>query len=201
MGAYRNHPGECDLCVFDSETGSVDPKTGALLEIAAIRTRAGGEEVVKRLSLRVLPEPGDIIQPEAAAINGYTYGLWQATAVPLREAMKQLCIIGTDTILVGHNLATFDWYFLLRAFKRLHIARWPGPRWRVDTMQMAWPLLATGAVPDLKLGTLTQHFGWEQAAAHTAASDAEDARRLYIELSRIWGRGLGAHTAPVEEVA
>lgn len=94
------------LLVIDTETGSLDPRTGALLDIAAVELRDG--EVGRTFRRRVLPGLGLVIEPEAAACNGYTPELWaEMGAVSEEDAIIDfLNFVGEVRGLTGEQEST-----------------------------------------------------------------------------------------------
>jgi len=82
--------------------------------------------------------------------------------------------------MVGHNVA-FDWAFLQAAMAHRG-QRWDGDYHKIDTCALAVPLLKAGVIPNLKLGTLTHHFGISHESAHTALADVHACRGVYLKL-------------------
>jgi DNA polymerase-3 subunit epsilon len=80
----------------------------------------------------------------------------------------------------------FDWAFLAAALNACNM-RWAGDYHRVDTVALAWPLLVAGAVPSVKLATLSDFFGIT-APTHDALADVRACRGVYPELMRLWRR-------------
>lgn len=166
------------LFFFDSETGGLDASMADMVQVAAVLTDPTGSEVLEEYNAKVFPKKP--VDPRAAGINGYSPEKWAAEAIDLDSAMVKLLGMARDAIFVAHN-APFDWAFFSTAMAQRR-QRWPSTFYRIDTMALAFPLLRFRRVQDLKLTTLVNHFGFEQAEAHTALSDAKDCRRVYLEL-------------------
>jgi DNA polymerase-3 subunit epsilon len=177
----KHHPADAGLIWVDTETGSLDTGQAALLELAFILTDASGGRIEDVWSGRLLPVPGDLMEPGALAINGYDPDEWARTAVDPYTAYQQLQWAARGAIFASHNVP-FDRAMIMRFLGRFGVRRWPGDHHTVDTVALAWPLLAARAVPDLKLATLTTFFGIRHERAHTALADCDAARQVYMAL-------------------
>jgi DNA polymerase-3 subunit epsilon len=96
--------------------------------------------------------------------------------------------MSADAVMVGHNVA-FDWGFVIQALTECKLM-WNGRYHKCDTAALAWPLLVTGRVSDVKLATLMKYIQREQQAAHTAADDAESCRLVYCHLISLYRAAL-----------
>ena len=122
-----------DLIGLDTETGGIYPAVNPLLSLALVPSWDAPETTIY-----ILPEPGKIIGPDAARINGYTPEVWaERGAVPLHRAMlmlaahlERLFSEKKEARLVAHN-AGFDRSFLEEACRPFEI-QLPG--------RYAWPL-------------------------------------------------------------
>lgn len=93
-----------NLLVIDTETGSLDPSTGALLDIAAVELRDG--EISRTFRRRILPEPGLVIEPEAVACNGYSAERWaELGAVNEVDAILDFLVFLGDVRGMTHDRA------------------------------------------------------------------------------------------------
>lgn len=93
-----------NLLVIDTETGSLDPSTGALLDIAAVELRDG--EISRTFRRRILPEPGLLIEPEAVACNAYSAERWaELGAVNEVDAILDFLVFLGDVRGMTHDRA------------------------------------------------------------------------------------------------
>jgi DNA polymerase III subunit epsilon len=168
------------LAFIDCETTGLDPRRHEIIEIAVVRAMPRTLQSIAGLSLRVKPTRIADADPKALQVNGYASADWQ-DALSLRDA---LVMVGTQldgAILAGHNVA-FDRAFLEAAWRFTGVPRPNLDHHTLDTASLAWPLLVSGEVQSLSLGSLCLHFGIEHAEPHRALLDAraslDVARRL-----------------------
>lgn len=174
--------------VVDVETGGFNPKTDALLEIAAVILDMDSDGLLQpgeTLSFHVKPFAGANIEEAALKVNGIDP--WHPLRPALdekdvlarifkatREAMQaQAC---TRAVLVGHN-ASFDLSFLYAAAERAGIKRNPfHPFSTFDTVT-----LAGVACGQTVLRRAAEAFGlpWDDQAAHSARYDTERTAELF----------------------
>jgi ribonuclease T len=174
--------------VVDVETGGFNPRTDALLEIAAVILGMDGEGNLcarETLSFHVKPFEGARIEDAALKVNGIDP--WHTLRPALdekdalgrifkavREAMNEYGC--TRAILVGHN-ASFDHSFLYAAAERAGIKRNPfHPFSSFDTVT-----LAGVACGQTVLRRAAEAFGlaWDDDAAHSARYDTERTAELF----------------------
>lgn len=137
---------------IDTETGGIYPSQNPLLSIGAVASWM----LHSPLTIYVLPAPWLTIDPEAAALNGYTPERWKVRgAVPLEEAMKRLSAWleqyndwspwENGARIVAHN-SGFDRSFLEESARVTGI-RLPGRHsWRCSMNLMA-RLMDKGQIP------------------------------------------------------
>lgn len=174
-----------ELAWVDVETTGLDPTRHELLEVCVIRTTAGLEELSCYSSL-VLPERLDQAEPRALELVRYSPVEWAASAVSPSTAIRGVCLTLYDATLAGHNVG-FDRRFLQAAAERAGVA-WPRMDYhRLDTMALAWPLLAQGRVRSLSLQALADALEVpRQGPAHRAEADVRTAIAVARELLRRW---------------
>lgn len=173
---------DCNLFFFDSETGTLDPSTGDMLEVGVILTDPKGK-ILEEYCAKVFPEKP--VDPKAAAVNGYSEEKWAVEAIPLDHAMIKMMSMARNAVFVSHN-NVFDWGFFSVAMGR-RMMRYPGPYHKVDTVALSLPLLLSGKVPNIKLATLTEYFGIAHENAHTALADVRACYHLYMKLMDLYG--------------
>lgn len=185
--ALKDH----DLLFLDFETGGLSATKHDFVEVACVRTDPSGQLVRAEYVAKVFPQKP--VDPEAAAINGYSVEKWASAAVPPKEALIKVLTLGKDTMLACHN-TPFDKSFLEAAMVE-HQMRWAGSYHSLDTVSLAMPLLRAGLVPNVKLTTLTAYFKVNHANAHSALADARACREVYVQLMKIYSPGIVAHAA------
>lgn len=173
---------ECNLFFFDCETGGLNAYTADMVEVAVILTDPTGKDVIETYTAKVFPKKP--VDARAAAINGYTEEKWAVEAIELDDAMYKMVGMAKNAAFVAHN-APFDWSFFEIALV-MRGMRWPGDYHKFDTVSLATPFFREGETENLKLTTLTAHYGVPHDNAHTAMSDAAACRGVYLKLQEEW---------------
>ena len=177
--------------VVDVETGGFNPKTDALLEIAAVLIDyADGGTLTRGETIRyhVKPFEGANLEPESLAVNGIDPHHPLRPAIDERDALQRVfrkvrvAIRDSDcsrAILVGHN-AAFDLAFLNEAIERSEIKRNPfHPFSCFDTATLCG--VAFGQTV-LARAVAAAGFRWDETSAHSAAYDAEMTTDIFCEV-------------------
>ena len=149
--------------VVDTETTGLDPQTDRLIEIAAIRVRAGKETA----RFETLVKPGRKLSKAIVDLTGITDDELINAPEP-QDALQQFMDFLKDDIIVAHN-ANFDVNFLYDSMQRCGMK--PLENNFVDTMRLAKCIR-----PDLnnyKLATLAKAYRIAQPKAHRALADCE----------------------------
>lgn len=74
-----------EIVAVDTETGGFDPAVNPTLSLALVPNLPARPKVIY-----ILPEPGEIVEPDAARVNGYTPEKWAARgAVPRAAAVAE----------------------------------------------------------------------------------------------------------------
>ena len=181
--------------VVDVETGGFNPRSDALLEIAAVlveRDRDGRWCPGPTYASHVEPFAGANIEPASLEFTGIDPGHPLRFAVterealtgifkPVRTAMKaQSC---TRALLVGHN-AAFDLAFVNAAAERAGLKRNPfHPFSTMDTVSLA--ALAFGQTV-LSRAVVASGLEWDNGDAHSAVYDAERTAALFCRVLNLW---------------
>lgn len=190
--------------VIDVETGGVNPRTDALLEIAAVVIDMNDEgrlTMAESVSAHIEPEKGLLLNPESMKINGIKIDNPFRFAISEKEALKKVFAVVraalkekgcTRAILVGHN-AHFDLAFLNAAIERTGIKNSPfHPFSVIDTVSLAG--LAYGQTV---LARAIQAAGieWDHSQAHSALYDTEKTAELFCNIVNIWQEKVGFNLA------
>lgn len=177
-----------DVCFVDVETSGLDPSRHELLEVAAMRVSGDLREYRGGLWCQTRPTHIETADAEALAVCGYDPAKW-ARAAELGHTLERLARLMEGATLAGHKV-DFDEGFIRAGFASVGQAFPKIGHYRLDTVSLAYPLLAAGVVPDLKLTTLTNTLGIRHEDAHTAWPDVI----ACLELARhcCWQKGVGA---------
>ena len=181
--------------VIDTETAGFNPRTDALLEIAAtlIKMDESGQLVRgKSVNAHVIPFPGANLERAALAFTGIDPYHPFRFAVPEREALESIFVpiyqaiheTGCSrAVLVGHNPA-FDIGFLRAAVDRSDIKRNPFHAFTTfDTATLAG--LAFGQTV-LAKAVIAAGLPWSSDEAHCALYDAEKTADLFCAVVNRW---------------
>lgn len=167
------------LVFVDVETGGLDAKNDALLEVAAVCVF--GDTPASVIHRYVLPVGN--ITPRARELNGYDEDVWRERgAVPLKNAVRDLAAFfkacGEKAFFCGHN-PRFDYDFLTRAFARVR-RPFPATDYHLlDTASLAVPLLLAGDVESLSLKSLCEFMGTIPQPDHSAINDVRATLSLF----------------------
>lgn len=181
--------------VVDVETAGFNPKTDALLEIAAVTLQMDDAGRLSRLethACHVEPFPGANLDPKALEFTGidpyhpFRFAKTERAALdlvfqPVRRLVKDCQC--TRAILVGHN-PSFDLSFLKAATQRAGIKRNPFHLFSTfDTATLGG--LAYGQTV-LARAVQAAGFEWDEKAAHSAIYDAERTADLFCAIVNLW---------------
>lgn len=168
-----------ELVFLDTETTGLDPAVHEVIEIAAIRTDATGNQIIGTYHVKVQPTRIEKAEPAALAINGYTADDWR-TATDKQTALADLQRFVADAVVVGHNVG-FDIGFI-DAMAREQNTGNAWYKYKVDTSSMAWPLYANGKIEKPSLECVEKYFGISRNERHRALVDADTCRLVYLKL-------------------
>jgi len=181
--------------VVDVETGGFNPKTDALLEVAAVLLDIDSDGCWHRVqthACHVQAFPGANLEPAALEFNRIDPDHPLRFALPEREALKTLldpvrkavkangC---TRAVLVGHN-PSFDLSFINAAVERTKFKRNPfHPFSTFDTATLGG--LAYGQTV-LSRAVEAAGIEWDSRDAHSAIYDAEKTADLFCTIVNRW---------------
>lgn len=166
-----------DYVVFDLETTGVNPQQDSIIEISAVKAVDG--KTVAEYS--TLVNPGRHIPVPATAVNGITDAM-VAGAPSIGEAIGGFLDFIGNSILVGHNIHTFDMNFAYDAA----LGAWGKELGNdyIDTLYMARRCL-----PELshyRLTDISEYFHISTDGAHRALNDCLMNQKCYEEMGKIW---------------
>ncbi len=176
--------------VVDVETAGFNPKTDALLELAAVSLNMSSEGQLNLedvLHEHILPFKGAKLNPDALEFNQIKPFHPFRLAIDEKEALKKL---GTfirkhleaadcqKAILVGHN-APFDHSFLLAACQRHQIKFMFHAFSTFDTVSLSALLLGETV---LAKALMASKIDYDAKEAHSALYDANQTAKLFCYL-------------------
>ena len=181
--------------VVDVETGGFNPRTDALLDVAACILHFDDFERLKigeTISFEVKPFEGSNIDPKSLEITGIDLDSPFRQAIPEREMLRQLSspirkeMKATEcqrAVLVGHN-SFFDLSFINAAIARTGYKRSPfHPFSSFDTATLAG--LAFGQTV-LSRAVQAAGMDWDESEAHSAIYDTEKTAALFCSIVNRW---------------
>ena len=155
--------------VFDTETSGLSPQQGhEILQIGAVKYNTLTGEAIDTQSIFIKPSPHCVIEPAALRVNGIDIEKLKQTGVSKDEAINTFIeFIGTCP-LFAYN-APFDMRFLKSICEKINIPLPTNPV--CDVLAMVRKL----ALPteNKKLGTISEHFGFEGGCFHEAIKDCD----------------------------
>lgn len=174
--------------VIDVETSGLNPKTDALLEIAAVSIAINEQGKFVRhqtYAYQVEPFLGANIDPESLEITGIDLECSLRAAIPEQQALHNIFSKVKNllsehkcqrAILVGHN-AWFDLAFIQEAVKRCHFTTTPFHSFTsFDTATLAGVHLGETV---LARALRTAKIPFDIKQAHSAIYDAERTAELF----------------------
>ncbi|MBD5505728.1 MAG: DNA polymerase III subunit epsilon [Lachnospiraceae bacterium] len=164
-----------DYVVFDLETTGVSCNSDEVVEISAIKVIGG--EVVDEFT--TLVNPGRPIPYHASEVNGITDDMVKDSPF-FEEALFNFLEFVGDSVLVGHNIHTFDMKFLYRDAERFW-GKTIGNDY-IDTLQIARIYLPQ--LSHYKLVDLAEYYGISTAGAHRALNDCRMNQIVFEQLAK-----------------
>ena len=155
--------------VFDTETSGLSPQQAhEILQIGAVKYNTQTGETIDTRSIYIKPSPHCVIEPAALRVNGIDIEKLKQTGMSKDEAINTFIqFIGTCP-LFAYN-APFDMRFLKSTCEMVNIPLPTNPV--CDVLAMVRKL----ALPteNKKLGTISEHFGFEGGCFHEAIKDCD----------------------------
>ena len=184
---------ECYV-VFDTETSGLSPQQGhEILQIGAVKYSTQTGEAIDTRSIFIKPSPHCVIDPIALRVNGIDIEKLKQTGMPKSEAINTFYDFIDSCPLFAYN-APFDMRFLKSTCENVGV---PLPKNPVcDVLAMVKKL----ALPteNKKLGTISEHFGFEGGCFHEAIKDCDATnfvlRKIYFNNE---GKTVGKSYIPI----
>lgn len=162
IDAYRRG----QVVIYDTETTGLDLEKDQAFQISAIRLGPDGE-ILDTLDQMMIPTRE--ICAAAQATHHQTIETIRARGgIGMREGMENFLRFCEGSVLVGHNNLAFDSPLVRRMLNELDLPQ-PEILGEYDTLVLAHQLMPKSV--NHKLGTLCEHFGIVNEAAHDALGD------------------------------
>ena len=170
-------PNMADMVVYDLETTGINPKTAEIVEIAAHRLSAIGDDVETYYCL-VKPPGGRI--PRAATRIHQIDEETVKNSPGIEMVLPEFSGFIQDRILIGHNVGEYDNPILTRDLGRYLKTGLSAPHY--DTLTTARRLFPRQRC---SMGALAEKFGIEHGRLHGALEDVRVNREIFKELIKI----------------
>ena len=166
---------QTEFIVFDLETTGLNPSQHEIIEIGAVKIKAGKKIAEFESFINI----GKEVPAKITEITGIKSEML-ADAPKLKAVIKDFVEFIGDGVLVAHN-ADFDYGFLRTALQKLQIKR---DEYSVlDTLALSRALIKDSK--NYKLNTLADYFSIELDDHHRALADAEATAEILKKLLAI----------------
>ena len=169
---------EAPFSLIDFETSGFQPGSARILEVAVIKIDSQGK-ILDEFTTLINPEDGNVGRTD---IHQITLGMVK-NAPKLSEIVGDLLGILDSSIVVAHN-ARFEENFLESAFREVGIKHPLMPT--IDTLWLSRQVLD---LPNYKLATVIEEFGYDFEDAHTALGDVRAMTRVLPQMLEL-GKGI-----------
>lgn len=159
-----------DYVVFDLETTGINCHTDQVVEISALKVIGGN--VVDEFS--TLVNPGMHIPSGASYMNGITDNMVKNCPC-FQDVLRDFLAFAEDSVLVGHNIHTFDMKFICRDAET-YFGKMVGNDY-IDTFILAKNVIK--GLGSYSLSNLADRFGIDTAGAHRALVDCHMNQQLF----------------------
>ena len=171
---------ERPIAITDVETTGLDPTIQEIVEIGLVVVNQQTLEMLDTLDVKVRPEHLETADKRALELNGYNEADWQ-NALTLQAAMSLYSDKTKDAIFCAHNV-TFDWSFILEAFKKTYVKNQMDYH-RVGLFTMAWMRLRNSGLEKFNMNEVAKYLGIaEEPMPHRAINGAMTAYEIYKRL-------------------
>ena len=164
-----------DYVIFDLETTGISCTSDEVVEISAVKVEGG--VVVDEFT--TLVNPGRPIPYQATSVHGITNEMVENSPM-FREALADFNDFIGDSVIIGHNIHTFDMKFIQRDAQK-YFGKYIGNDY-IDTLEIA--RLYLPELPGRSLVELADHYGIESQGAHRALNDCRMNQQVFECLKR-----------------
>ncbi len=159
-----------DYVIFDLETTGISCTSDEVVEISAVKVEGGA--VVDEFS--TLVNPGRPIPYRATEVHGLTDEMVENCPL-FRETLADFNDFIGESVLVGHNIHTFDMKFIERDAQK-YFGKYIGNDY-IDTLEIA--RLYLPELPGRSLVELAGHYGIRSQGAHRALNDCRMNQQVF----------------------
>lgn len=162
-----------DYVLFDLETTGLSCRNDEVIEISALKVKDGSVED----EFSTLVNPGMPIPFMASEVNGITDDMVKDSP-DFKTVLGQFIEFAGDSVLVGHNIVSFDMKFIQRDIEKYYGKVLGNDH--IDTL-----LLARLYLPELQhhtLSDLAHYYHISTAGAHRALADCRMNQRIFESL-------------------
>lgn len=164
-----------DYVVFDLETTGISTAFDAVVEISAVKVKDG----VAVEEFGTLVNPGRPMPSSASLVNGITDEMLKSAPV-FENVLAQFLEFAGDSVLVGHNIHTFDMKFIYRDSKEFY-GKIPDNDY-IDTLTLARQYVS--GLSRYRLADLAEYYGISTKGAHRALNDCYMNQQVFEALGR-----------------
>lgn len=164
--------------LYDIETTGTNHLHDNIIEISAIKCENGN--IVDEYSKLIAVDKA--LSKKITSLTGITDELLCAEGIKENEAIQGFFDFAENLPLVGHNIASFDNYFIKDAAEKMNKSISFG---FVDTLTLARKLLKN--LSSHKLEILSTYFGVSYEGAHRALQDCKINNEIYLRLAKLSG--------------
>ena len=157
--------------LIDFETSGFQPTNSRILEVAVIKIDSKGK-ILDEFTTLINPEDGNVGRTD---IHQITLSMVK-NAPRLSEVVGDLIKILDSSIVVAHN-ARFEENFLESAFREVGMKHPLMPT--IDTLWLSRQVLE---LPNFKLATVIDEFGYDFEDAHTALGDVRAMAKILPDM-------------------
>lgn len=167
-----------NVCFLDTETTSLNPKTGQVIELFIAKFDSEGVRTDHMFRMLFDEDSAD---KKALEINKYyeRKELWYS-ARPFEDYAHIIMDVLMGSTIIAHNVS-FDASFLKEEFARCGILKTPWKR-PIDTYSIAKFMLENSALYSCSLKSLRYFFNLPKSSHHTAKDDVEDMIKIVKHL-------------------
>ena len=171
-----------EMVVFDIETTGLSNRTCKIIEIGAVKIKAG--KVIDEMDIFVDPE--EAIPEEITKLTSITDDMVKG-APKEKEAVEQFLNFAGDRLLIAHN-ANFDVGFIRVAAERCGL---PFTNTFLDTVGLS--KYVNPELKNHKLDTIATHYKLDDFHHHRASDDAKILAEIFFVMqSRLRTEGIGS---------
>ena len=180
-----------DYVLYDVETTGTNHNHDKIIEISAIKCKDG--KVVDEFSRLIAVDK--MLSKKIIKLTGITDELLCSEGVSEEEAYKEFFDFVEGSVLVGHNIAAFDNYFIGHAAEKISrnfIYTY------FDTLPFARKVLKD--LKSHKLELLSEYFGVSYEGAHRALQDCKINNEIYLRLAKLSGTEIASVEVETYEI-